>query len=390
MKKHNDWVKELRKADKREYGSLATNETINPKTGEKTAVFIFSRNGTLVRLSECDRFTSKNVNHFKGTLKHHLGEVFRKYLDSGKSIYIDGELIPINDPLFITGEEKEQLEEAPRVHERSIPINIDGKKVTFDVRLSELPETTNAQAKLLSINIRNQGFYIIRNNRQIARAKTLGIFTKHNDYNRIRAEVSFNGEMDELMGLNFAKKEIQPDHQIIEAIKEKIYNPIISQSKKVTSSKTRLKLAKEKQLKYDTAEKTFTKKGSILVKPLTDKSIDKETLNKKVKEIESEHPEKKGEIDGTVPLKFINDKEMTIDDLFFKCEQIGETTIVYLNVKHPFFQTFLDLEEPAREPLQFLIGSIAMGKLRLDENMQALMDQHLLREVSLNLRQLLS
>jgi hypothetical protein len=390
IEKENRWVKVLTEADKKDLSDVKTNKVIDSKSGEVSLHYAFSapNQGTLIRLSNCDRLTYAHVGHLKNALKKHLGEIFRKYLDAGKKIYIDGELVEIIDPLFTAG--LGEGGERPNVQEIPFKLLIDGKKISFDVRVSILPETTLAKADLLGINIKNQGFYIVRNNRQIDRALTLDLFAKHNNCNRIRAEVLFSGDLDEFMGINFAKKGIQPRHEIVDAIREKVYNPIIVPQKKISSSQEQVDIATKRPPSHATPEKTFIKKGSLLIKSFTPKDVPKEITQKKQKEIVIEHPEIAEDLENCFPIKFINDKSMYVDDLIFKCEQIGDTTIVKLNVKHPFYQAYLEVDEEGREPLDFLIGTLAMAKLRLDEGMQEVVEHQLFRDVSLNLKQLLS
>ena len=80
---------------------------------------------------------------------------------------------------------------------------------------------------------------------------------------------------------------------------------------------------------------------------------------------------------------------MTADDPFYRCEQQGGVAVVYLNVQHPFYRTFLDLNTKSREPLELLIGSMALCQLRMTNGEAKTIDRYI-KEVSLNLRQLFS
>lgn len=348
-----------------------------------------SDQGTVVVLRDCDRFTSQKIGHFEKRLIKHLGEVYRKFLSAGKQILVNDKPVPINDPLYLVGADTTYFkDEAPKVHDRTINLTIDSRKISFDVKVSVLPEVSAGVSKILELGMKNQGFYIMRNNRQIARAETLGIFNKHNDFNRVRAEILFDGTVDEFMGINFAKKEIQPKQAIIDSITALIYNPIFTLVKKESSANSRLEVVKQKEVKHDVSEKIFEKKGSLLIKPIKQK-IEQEEIEQKVEELKKEYEELK-DFTSSSPLKFINDSKMAENDVIFKAEQVGETTLIRLNVKHPFFKVFIDLEDDAKEPIELLIGALAMSKLRLSEDLQNIIEEELLRSLSLNLRQLLS
>jgi len=388
----NAWLKILKTIDRREIDDFDIDDGFpvyneQYKTNEKYRPL--SAQGTMIVLKDCDRFTAQKIGHFENKLIKHLGEVYRKFLSAGKKIFINDKPVFINDPLFIDGVDKAYFkDENPKVHERTINLTIDGKKISFDVKVSVLPEVSAGVSKILEIGMKNQGFYIMRNNRQIARAETLGIFNKHNDYNRVRAEILFDGTVDEFMGINFAKKEIHPKQAIIDSITSLIFNPIFTLIKKESSANSRLEVVKQKEVKHDVSEKIFEKKGSLLIKPIGQK-IEKEQIEQKVEELKKEYEELK-DFTSSSPLKFINDSRMEENDVIFKAEQLGETTLIKLNVKHPFFKVFIDLEDDAKEPIELLIGALAMSKLRLSEDLQNIIEEELLRSLSLNLRQLLS
>ena len=82
------------------------------------------------------------------------------------------------------------------------------------------------EMKKLKIGIKNQGFYILRNYRQISKADNLnGLWEAHNSLNRIRAEIIFSGNLDSAMGVNYTKHNIKP----VQAIVDKIQNDIMPQ-----------------------------------------------------------------------------------------------------------------------------------------------------------------
>ncbi len=91
----------------------------------------------------------------------------------------------------------------------SIKINDEGNTITdvIRVKLAILAESTEGEA-VITQNYKNQGFYILRNNREVLDAVTLDFFTKHPDFNRFRGEIHFTGTLDKFMGVNFTKRDV--------------------------------------------------------------------------------------------------------------------------------------------------------------------------------------
>lgn len=100
------------------------------------------------------------------------------------------------DPLMLEHEETEVY--CDEVYNLPDSINEGIKDTAIGVKIVLLPEFSpevNAERK---INLRSQGFYVLRNDREIATATTLKVYTRHGDFNRMRIEVSFSSQLDEL------------------------------------------------------------------------------------------------------------------------------------------------------------------------------------------------
>jgi hypothetical protein len=81
-----------------------------------------------------------------------------------------------------------------------LPISATGgKKEQIRVKIVILPEVNDGLAKEMKMNIQSQGFYVMRNNREVAKGQTLDVFSKHNDFNRLRIELSFSASLDNEM-----------------------------------------------------------------------------------------------------------------------------------------------------------------------------------------------
>src|SRR5439155_23238749 len=85
--------------------------------------------GTLVILTKCDNITNKNTSSFAATLKSHLGRTHRYFIESGRKILVNDELIPALDPLQLADEPEVVIDEVFQIR-----INDEGKERTESVR----------------------------------------------------------------------------------------------------------------------------------------------------------------------------------------------------------------------------------------------------------------
>ena len=158
--------------------------------------------GTIVILSKCDQIHSGNNNIVARNLKEHLGQVYRVFLASQKGLDVNGQAVAIIDPLMISEGAEVQSDEEYEISY----VDEEGQQQSdlLRVRVCLLPDFGQDGNRDRGINIKNQGFYILRNYREVAAGETFGqLLPRHNDYNRVRAELYFSAALDELMGVNF-------------------------------------------------------------------------------------------------------------------------------------------------------------------------------------------
>ena len=128
--------------------------------------------GTVVVLSKCDHVYSSNSNIIAKNLKPHLGQVYRAFLQGGKQIRINGQTTEAVDPMMIAdGAEVHSDETYPIEY-----LDTQGQEHTdgLRVRVVLLPSSSPEMNAQLGINIKNQGFYVLRNFREVASAETFG------------------------------------------------------------------------------------------------------------------------------------------------------------------------------------------------------------------------
>jgi hypothetical protein len=61
-------------------------------------------------------------------------------------------------------------------------------------------------------NVQRSGFYVLRNNREIAEARLLDLnsLSRHHDFIRFRGEIFVTGRLDDALGIGFTNRDVKP------------------------------------------------------------------------------------------------------------------------------------------------------------------------------------
>lgn len=344
--------------------------------------------GTVVIIEKCDHIQNKNINQLDNILEEQVARIFRLFIKSGKEIYLRGKKIEFVDPLMLDVKGTEVFSDD------TFDIEVKGQKEMVRVKIVMLPDYDQQTSKIKGLSIANQGFYLMRNNREIAAGVTLGIFTKHNVFNRLRMEVYFTGNLDSLMGINFTKRELKPKQNILDKINQIAFPQIRTIRGQVHRSQA---VSDDSGIDHDVAAKVIFEKSKLLVKPkvkvekrssasnhtgaVTAKYTGKERTPKTAREIFAEK----------VNCQFIP-RELRGGNLF-ETEQVGKKTLIYYNIDHPFYQAFISENKDNQDLINafdFLIYSLASAKLVVsnEENVELLETYQTI--FSSNLRALIS
>lgn len=338
-----EFVKDLRRSTEQEMNTFAL------YTGG-------AMHGTVILISKIDHLQSKNLTQFCNKLISDLGEIFREYINAGKHLYVNDKDILARDPLMLNNTETEtMLDEA-----FELDVDGDGEPDNIRLRIVALPKLSDTESESLKINQFNQGFYIMRNNRQIARAETLGLFTKHNSYNRFRAELFFSGSLDGPLSVNFTKNGIELNDAVTGWLKQMVMpqlTTIQNQAKKDTARK-----ANEGKT-HKGAERIVDVKGNVLpdFKPETDNETSDESWRENHK--------------NTVEFKTAENGRL---GSLFEHETRGRKITITYNIEHPFYQVFFGNTDNSDliDAVDCLVYSIAAGltKITLGQDEQKLAD----------------
>jgi hypothetical protein len=330
-----------------------------------------SQTGTLVILSKCDNLTNKNTTSFASTLRGHLGRVHRYFIDSGRKFYVNGdEVFPI-DPLQLTDAATEV------VMDELIPVSVgdEGEKRTDNVRV-RIVLTPEAPANDLDVgkSLKAQGFYVMRNQREVMSAVSLNFFTKHNDFNRMRGEIFFPGTLDRLVGIEFTKRQVEFEQSLQDQLGN-ILIPVCRTIKRREATKKRVQSSEAQLRLHAQSVKVIAEKDKLLIKPKG--IIERRSSPKEQGDNKPEIPE-----DGTRERKNFNRSQLVETRLncvireerlgpngqIYECDMEGRKLVIRYNVEHPFYQRFVTdniAEARAVTATDFLIYSMASAELKM-------------------------
>ena len=170
--------------------------------------------GTMVCVEKCNSITYSDLKDFEKALRTKFKRVFRVFIRNGKRMYINETLLQPDDPLFIN-------RGATILFDNDISVPSKGVLRKMHVLAVMLPNYDKKMSKSCGFNEENQGFYIMRNNREIISGLEFqSIFKKHPSFNFYRIELSFGSDLDEDMDVNVAKHSINPKDEIINEVKK--------------------------------------------------------------------------------------------------------------------------------------------------------------------------
>jgi len=318
-----------------------------------------SKTGTIVKISKLDSIDWKTVKGLEGKLHTTFGQTFRKFIKSATNrIYVNGKEVVSIDPIY---DFKHDI-----LFEGEVKLPDGNIKLVLS-EIEDFGQQINREKK---INIPNQGFYIIRNNREIASGKSLDLFTKHNDFNTFRAEFIYPATLDKILNTNFSKQRIQLTQQVFDKVSI-LCNPFIKQVR--NKAKERQKTKKKSNEDFTEIEKYITQKSHLLKKP-------KVEIEQRTKVNEEKESVAKPTAMGTPRLDIKKRKRVSLDDLkvkfrqrqlgekapLYEAEQKRDITVIYWNIDHPFYLDFIapnSYKPNVLNPVCFLIYSLANAEL---------------------------
>lgn len=332
--------------------------------------------GTIVRISELDKFPYKDISNFKDTLRNRIGENFNKFINAGDiKFYVCNKKVPyielMGNKLY-----REMLGEGSFEVENH---NIRYKAFyipTIGCNKEEDYLTMSDGTQYIKNTLNNQGIYIYRQNRLVGRGVTLGLYQKDNHYNAFRCEIFIDGNCDSMFGSTFNKiiKSNGQDGSITQSLYDKLTN-IINPYKNEVDRRDR---EKTKKLNKDPEEQ---KKTEDFYKRVTD-AQNKNTMLKGKRKGENKPSDKeKVEHNTRGPQKNPNPIKQRTNKWFdgFIEEPMGEyeqmyiisrtnnKIIIKINTDHKFYTEFYSkLEDDLKFKMAQIISCDEIAKQQVN------------------------
>ena len=300
-----------------------------------------SGHGTIIILKNCDLLSNKNLTNFSNTLSKELARIFRHFIDVNRNIYVNDKLLESFDPLDWNNPNTLRFDES------EIEVSLGEVSEIIKVKCAILADDYAKGDKEKDKNIQTQGFYLTRNNREIMDGISLGIFNKHNDFNRLRIELSFSGQLDNLMGINFMKRNVNLE----QSLSDKLGSYFKGQ---LTTIRNRIKREKvtetpdEIQDIHSDVSQEIRKKSKLLMTPKAPKELRNtserierdQQVKKDTDTIRNPSPERQQTGGFAADAKFLS-RSMGVHGSLFEAEQQGRVVIVTYNSDHPFYSRFI-------------------------------------------------
>lgn len=388
IKESNDFVKYIGSANQAEevfFNTIVNNET-----------------GTVIIFEKCSGITNKNIKQFANKLIKEMARIYRKYMNR-ITFEVNGEKVLPYDPLMLDDVEFKSELFSDEDYEVRWKDNKTGEMKTgiVHVKLALLQVYNEELQKNTDINMKNQGFSVLRNNREIA----FGFvpkdwFTKHPNFNRVRGELSFDSELDEPMGVNFTKNGID----MVDSIDNSLRNDLLPQMRAMSNkTKKNAKVSKEEINSHKEAEKVINNKSKLLITPIVkkekrdtnkDKKHTEETGQNNKENLQEREKKAKKTQDSNANVEFRTAKNGRLASIF-EAWQEGKKIIIEWNTEHPFYDRFV-IENKDNQHLvtsvDFLIYSLAAAQIQAmgDDESKAIMVENIISTMSTNMRALLS
>lgn len=379
IQERNEFVKILRDANKQEVSLFKD---------------LVGDYGTAIILSKVDRLSDTNVSQFASKLSKDISRIYRKFIDAGIEFYVNNKKLEATDPLMLDNSETQIYSD--EVYELPV-IRPDKKKETVRVKIALLPEVNQELEKEMKMNIRSQGFYVLRNNREIANGITLDIFSKHNDFNRVRAELSFSATLDSELGVRFSKDGISPNQVISDFLKQEIGGQISSIRKQLLKNK---KSSKDAQIDHSGSETVIAQKAKLLITPPAEIEKRSPKTNKTETEEKPDTDETKDRENfrkvKTSPTGLgarFETAAMGREGTLYETYQQGKVIVIRWNTDHPFYDRVILANKDSKDivsALDYLVFALATAELKNinDDNVELMAS--IKAVMSSNLRALLS
>jgi hypothetical protein len=319
-----------------------------------------SATGTVISLSKTDRISNRHPTTFANTLRHRVGQVFRKFLKAGLCIEVNGTAAEPFDPLMLAHPDTRILLE--------MELPVDGT-LSATLRVVELPDLGPASNKDLGIIPQNSGFYIVRNNREIMEAETFDFYKKHPDFSHFRAELAFDGSLDPVFHTDIKKTAIHPSQSFLDKLRQAT-QALITEAGRQGRKRAN---AGKGQINHSSAEANIRRRLALIPKP---QALVEQRSPKVKKETHGKANGEKQRNPHVTHLRTVTGLNVAFDEAdygeqspFYLVKQQGRQITVTYNREHPFWRELVEQKDDARviAILDYLVFAMANAELLVPE-----------------------
>jgi hypothetical protein len=316
--------------------------------------------GTLVRLSNTDRISNRHTTTFANTLRGKIGQTFRKFLKAGSTIEVNGQKVEPFDPLMLSHADTRLLLEA------EIPVDDSS---TVSLRVVELPDFGAAGNKAHGIIPLYSGFYIVRNNREVAQAVNYDFYKKHGDYSHFRAEICFDGSLDRIFHVDVKKMTVLPPQSFLDRLRQATQSLVEECGRR---GRQRANTTKG-EIDHSAAEANITKRASLIPKP---QSLVEERKKRGQKGSNSRTNGSRPRNPHVTTLKTISGLRVSFEEAdhglenpFYCVKTSGSMIVITYNREHPFWRELVELARDSKviTVLDYLVFAMANAELLVPE-----------------------
>ena len=313
-------------------------------------IYLFGQeSGTLVLISKIDPKKHKVNIAMRDKLKLAIGQTYRKLtanVDFQLPMLIDktlGDATNLKHYLKVEPIDPLYESESKILLDGNHVIETDGVKIPIRIKVAQLPYQHEARS------LSGQGFYMMRNGREVAAGETLGLYTRHNNYNAFRAEIYFDDKSDEKFNVNFMKQRVDISNKDILTFIDVVTAPIRSQIKEEEKKIAGLGAASNDcNLKNDDVLNKIINslKKELEIKSTKSKASTKQTKDKtESKPRAKQNKENDKKVNKSVDLEILWNyiSEPEVPTSLYSFDYSDNTLEITLNVAHAFYLAMQNL-----------------------------------------------
>ena len=318
---------------------------------------------TQVILSKIDRAAGNKDYLVKG-LKTKISRSFRRFIDAGLGIYINGEALVADDQIRNC--------EGKLLHKDSFTVNDEEVKVL----IYELKDYGTQLNREKGYSLKNQGFSVLRNKREIMTGQRFDLFKQRPEYALFRGEIEFPAALDSELKTGFTKSSIS----LSQSLKDKVFKIVDPQLKGIKTRFINRTKSKRDVVPLTEIEKYITKQKHLLSIPKGKFNVDggsavknkiTQTQRKKIEKSPNTNIKKnsrisKKELESQLNVDVTTTVTLGAKGPLFSPTIEGRKITINWNEDHPFYNlVVLETSEQTdiQWPIIFLIYSYAASEL---------------------------